>query len=530
MCYVASYLHSSGQMLLVALIIAGSILVYLLLRPGKKGRHLPPGPPTYPIIGIIPSLPLHIQFTKWAKLYGDVYTVKVGSVTMIVMSSVEAVRHIIEKNTALTSDRPANYFADLVSEYQPQPFILFTGYSELWRNQRRAVHEILRAQTCLIRYMHIQKAEIYQLAIELLKDPEAFANHTRRLHFSSIMNVVYGIRIPSSSSDIYIKFYDFMKGWGSILVPGAQTPVDAFPILKFVPEILDPWKKLGKKLSRQEKDLYFGFFERVEKRVERGEGNGCFAEMLLEKGATWGLDRIRINYLCRALVEAGADTSNAAVQTFLLMMVAFPDEMKKAQLEIDSVIGTDRMPVLEDIDELPYVRAVILEALRLRPVAPIGVPHATSGVVNYNNYLIPEGATLVMNIWGIFHDENLFPDADVYNPERFINNPDGAKVVEYLFGAGRRVCPGNNFAKNSLHLTVMTLLWGFNIRSVGKVDLDAYQEGITTEPKPFKCDIKPRSAKHAEMILAEYQVTRRDVMHFEGDFSENDKAYIRSLS
>ncbi|KAF9010847.1 cytochrome P450 [Cyathus striatus] len=485
-------------MLLAALITAGSILIYLLLRPRKKERHLPPGPPTYPIIGNIPSLPY--------------ISMKVGSMTMIVMNTAEAVRDIIEKNTALTSDRPANYYVDLVSEYQPQPFVVL------------AIHELLRAQTCL-NYAHIQKAETYQLAVELLKDPEEFANHTRRLNFSSIIDVVYGIRVPSSSSDIYIKFYDFIKGWSSILIPGAQMPVDAFPILKFIPAILNPWKKLANKLSRQEKDLYFGLFERVEKRVEKGEGNGCFAEVLLEKGATWGLDRILISYLCRTLVEAGADTSNAALQTFLFMMIAFPDEMKKAQLEIDSVIGTDRTPVLEDIDELPYVQAVFLEALRMRPVTPIGVPHATSGVVNYNNYLIPEGATLVMNIWGIFHTENLFPDADVYNPERFINNLDGAKVVEYLFAC----LPGNNFAKNGLHLTIMTLLWGFDIRSVGEIDLDAYREGITTEPQPFKCDIKPRSAKHAEMIFAEYQATRRDVMHLEGDFSEIDKAYIRSL-
>ncbi|KAF9010846.1 cytochrome P450 [Cyathus striatus] len=513
----------------VALIIVGSILVYLLLRPNKREKYLPPGPPTYPIIGNIPSLPLHIQFTKWAKQYGDVCTVKVGSMTMIVMSSVEAVRHIIEKNTALTSDRPTNYFADLVSEYQPQPYVVFTGHSDLWKIQRRAIHEMLRSQACL-NYTQIQKAETYQLAMELLKDPEGFTGHTRRLNFSSIMNVVYGIRVPSCSSDIYIEFFDFIKGWGSILIPGGQMPVDAFPFLKFLPEFLAPWKKLAKKLSKQEKDLYFGLLERVEKRVEKEEGNGCFAEVLLEKGAAWGLDRTVTNYLCRTLVEAGADTSNAALQTFLMMMIAFPDEMKKVQLEIDSVIGMDRMPVLEDIDELPYVRAAILEALRLRPITPMGVPHATSGAVNYNNYLIPEGAILVMNTWGIFHDETLFPDADAYNPERLINNPEGTKVVEYLFGAGRRVCPGNNFAKNGLHLTVMTLLWGFNIRSVGKVDLDAFHEGITTEPKPFKCDIKPRSAKHAEMILTEYQATRRDVMHFERDFSEMDKVYIRSLS
>ncbi|KAF9010844.1 cytochrome P450 [Cyathus striatus] len=440
----------------VASLIVGSILAYLLLRPSKKDKHLPPGPPPYPIIGNIPSIPLHFQFTKWAKQYGDVHTVKLGSLTMIVMSSVEAIRHIIEKNTALTSDRTTNHFADLISEYQPQPYVVFTRYSDLWRTQRRAMHEMLRAQTCL-KYTPIQKAETYQFAVELLKNPEPHPPPHLLKH---------------------------NERWSEILVPGGQY---------------------RRRLSHFE--VPPGDVGPVEEAREKTEG-GLSCD----------------SYLCRTLVEAGTDTSNAALQTFLMMMIAFPDEMKKVQLEIDSVVGMDRMPVLEDIDELPYVQAAILEALRLRPIMPMGVPHATTGVVNYNNYLIPEGAILVMNTWGIFHDETLFPNADAYNPERFINNPEGAKVVEYLFGAGRRVCPGNNFAKNGLHLTVMTLLWGFNIHSAGKVDLDAFQHELTTEPKPFKCDIKPRSAKHAEMILAEYQATRRDVMDFERDFSDMDKS------
>ncbi|KAF9014253.1 cytochrome P450 [Cyathus striatus] len=359
---------------------------------------------------------------------------------------------------------------------------------EHWLHQR--IKKVL-----IIYTLAAESSETYQLAVELLKNPEGFASHACRLTFSRLMNVVYGIRIPSSSSDIHTKFYEFIKGWSEILVPGDQISVDAYPILKFLPEMLAPWRRLARKLSMQEKDLYFGLLERVERRAERARGMG----VLRRGGLSYD------SYLCRTLVEAGTNTSNAALQTFLLvMLIAFPDEMKKVQLEIDSVVGMDRMPALEDTDRLPYVRAAILEALRLRPITPLGVPHATSGAVNIHTFQHRD-----------MDDEDLSPmqirtfqsdSSKTQRVQRWLNislELEGVSVLEIILQ--RMVC-------------------------VGKVDLGAFREGITSEPKPSKCDIKPRSAKHAEMILAKYQATRRDVMHFERDFYEMDKVYIHNLS
>ncbi|KAF9011142.1 cytochrome P450 [Cyathus striatus] len=279
----------------LVLLFTGCVFLFLLLkafRYGNREKHLLPGPPTYPIIGNIPSLPLHHQFTQWAKQYGDIYSVKIGSMTMVILSSIEAIRQVIERDTTLTADRPPNHFANVTvsGNGEHQPFVIFTRYSNMWKNQRRAMHEMLRAQACL-NYVPIHKAETYQLAVELLKDPEGFANHTRRLMFSTMMSIVYGIRVPSSSSNDWIKFYKFYESWSGLMAPGAHMPVDAFPFLKYVPEMFAPWKRITKELNREEKALFYGLLERVEERLARGEGNGCFAEILLEKGKAWGVDR-----------------------------------------------------------------------------------------------------------------------------------------------------------------------------------------------------------------------------------------------
>ena len=60
------------------------------------------------------------------------------------------------------------------------------------------------------------------------------------------------------------------------------------------------------------------------------------------------------------------------MQTFVLAMAMYPDVQKKAQAEIDAVIGCDRLPDLDDLDSLPFIDAVVKETLRWQPVIPMG--------------------------------------------------------------------------------------------------------------------------------------------------------------
>jgi cytochrome P450 len=80
-------------------------------------------------------------------------------------------------------------------------------------------------------------------------------------------------------------------------------------------------------------------------------------------------------------------------------MAISPEVQRKAQLEIDDKIGRDRLPTIEDRDALPYIRAIVSEALRWHPVTPLVTPHATTEDIEYRNYVIPKGSTIVPNAW-----------------------------------------------------------------------------------------------------------------------------------
>lgn len=84
---------------------------------------------------------------------------------------------------------------------------------------------------------------------------------------------------------------------------------------------------------------------------------------------------------------------------FFLAMALFPDVQKKAQQEIDAVIGTSRMPDFSDRPSLPYVNALLKEMMRWHIVTPIALPHRVVADDEYNGYLIPGGAMIIANTW-----------------------------------------------------------------------------------------------------------------------------------
>ena len=128
-------------------------------------------------------------------------------------------------------------------------------------------------------------------------------------------------------------------------------------------------------------------------------------------------------------------------------MATHPEVQKKAQKDLDAVLGGVRLPEFSDFDKLPYISAIVNEVFRWHAVTPFAVYHVSTADDYYNGYFIPKGSVIVPNAWAILRDENIFGhDADKFNPDRFIK--PGAKTVPDLsdvdmaFGFGRRACPG----------------------------------------------------------------------------------------
>ena len=222
--------------------------------------------------------------------------------------------------------------------------------------------------------------------------------------------------------------------------------------------------------------------EEVRQRRQKGVIRGCFADDLLEGQKASGLNDEQLGYLAGSLLEAGSDTTSATVLCFILAMLKWPEVQRKAQAELDRVIGAGRLPTVADRDSLPYVAACALEVshggcrgshwadtykvLRWHPVAIGGVPHATTQADSYKGYEIPEGAMVIANTWSVINmpanfytheslprslhmDETAYgPSPEVFDPSRFLNGnasvktDSGSRQLHYGFGAGRRICSG----------------------------------------------------------------------------------------
>ncbi|KAK6210506.1 hypothetical protein LQW54_006114 [Pestalotiopsis sp. IQ-011] len=200
--------------------------------------------------------------------------------------------------------------------------------------------------------------------------------------------------------------------------------------------------------------------------------------------------------------------------SFLEAMMMYPEVQKKAQGEIDAVVG-DRMPVWEDLESLPYVRCMIKEVWRWRPPVALGHPHVTTRDLEYKGMLIPKGARLYINSWATQHDpaRHEEPGPDVFNPERYahdhttqsINSANVADRDHFAFGSGRRVCPDVHVAERSLSVSIMRIPWAFNVTTEPRAKLPLnpmdYPGAMFGNPGPsMPACLVVRSAKKRKVI------------------------------
>lgn len=81
--------------------------------------------------------------------------------------------------------------------------------------------------------------------------------------------------------------------------------------------------------------------------------------------------------------------------------MVYPEVQRKAQEEIDRVIGQGRLPSASDRANLPYIEAVVKETLRWHPVAPMGLPHTSTEDDVCQGYFIPKNSLLFANVWQV---------------------------------------------------------------------------------------------------------------------------------
>jgi len=127
---------------------------------------------------------------------------------------------------------------------------------------------------------------------------------------------------------------------------------------------------------------------------------------------------------------------------FFYAMITNPEAMKKAQEELDRVVGKGELPDFSHKDSLPYIDALVKEVLRWSPPLPFSSLSRAMQDDIYRGYFIPRGTTVIQNIWAVSRDPNLYLDPETFNPDRFLKDGKIDPLVfdpeERVFGAGRR--------------------------------------------------------------------------------------------
>ncbi|KAJ3539528.1 hypothetical protein NM208_g5454 [Fusarium decemcellulare] len=523
------------QLVFVLLCIA----LYWLLIQRKPSNDLPPGPKPLPLVGNILDLPPagKPEYQHWIKLkskYGPVSSVTVLGTTMVILQSNEAIQDIMVKKSTKTGGRPDLYFADELCG-----FGVFTSnitHGPTHRLHRKFMHQQMGTKTLAGQFYGIQDVESRRFLLRVLDDPDNLIKHIKTEASAIILRITYGYSIEPHKADPLVDLIEgMMDNWSRAVVPGTWL-VDVLPFLKHLPAGFPgtSFKKTAEKwieVTRMAIEVPYAF---VLKQMANGAPRSSYVAGLVEHYSNsaskdWKPskdDEDAIKNSAAIIYGGGADTTVSTISSFVLAMIMFPDVQRRAQAEIDTVVGSDRLPNGEDRERLPYLAALIKETLRWLPVVPVGTTHVAQEEVTYAGYRIPKGAYLLAGIWSCLHDPQTHPNPSIFDPERFLeprNEPDPAN---HTFGYGRRICPGRYLADDNLFLTLSRLLATFHIGKAvdgqGK-EIDVKMEatpGLITHPVSFPYSIKPRSARHAELIRStetEYPWEESDVGHLEED-------------
>ncbi|KAG1742796.1 cytochrome P450 [Suillus paluster] len=467
---------------------------------------LPPGPRPKFFTGNAHQLPKQEpwrMYATWAESYGPILSFRVPGQQFIVLSSLKTATELLDSRATTYSDRPKLWMQTELAMRKLSAFSISFNhpYFKTYRKMFKASLSPRNIQS----YQSLQIEESRVLLDGLHKDPEQFFAHIRRNAAAVVLNLAYGWKV-TKNDDYLIGILQEKIAMSAILSRPGRWLVEVIPSLRFVPSWFPGagFKRVAFDLGQKRSRIDTIPFDWTKQQIKSGNYAPSFVseQLLPEDGSTVGAEQEEIIKWCsQGIYAGGADTTVAATKSFVLAMMLYPEVQKHAQAEIDAVVGQDRFPTFEDREKLPYIAALIQEILRWAPVAPQGLRHRAMKEDVYKGYRIPKGSIVIANIFSMSRDKETYPDPLEFRPERFLGPSPQLDPHKFVFGFGRRVCPGAfHFAEASLYLNISCTLAAFTIAKL----LNERGEEITPpaefecvgpirHPKPFKCRFIPRN-------------------------------------
>ncbi|KLO04414.1 cytochrome P450, partial [Schizopora paradoxa] len=458
---------------------------------------------------------------------GPISSVTVFGQHIVIINDLDLAVDVLDKNSTVFSDRPVMVFGGQMCGWDRSLPIMH--YGPRHKEIRRILHKFMGSGDAISRHHPLIEIESRRFLFKVSKKPDRLADHIRKLSGAIILKMSHGYTIEPEEPDPLVKLGDDALLDFSRSVQAGTWLVDVLPFLQYLPDWLPGtgFKRVAKKIRANSDAMAEKPHTFVKKQMQSGHYYPSLTSSLVEEGNHTADDEYNIKWSAAAVYGGGADTTVSAKYSFFLAMILYPDVQRKAQEELDRVVGMERLPTFSDRKSLTYIGAIIKETLRWHPVVPLGVPHVPTQDSIVKGYAIPKGTIILANIWEFTRDPSRHRQPERFEPERFLGENPEPDPYGSAFGFGRRICPGKELAVAILFIYVAQTLAAF---TVGKaLDADGneivpdedYTNGIISRPKDFLCSIKPRSEKMVELINA---------VEFEHPFEPSHSTELLNLS
>ncbi|KAJ6495261.1 cytochrome P450 [Mycena sanguinolenta] len=500
----------SPELVSAGAVTAGALAI-LIAYARRDSQLTPPGPRPLPIIGNLLNIPSQEQwlvYQEWSRKYGsDILHMNVFGTDILVVNSAEAASALFGHKSAIYSDRPR---MPMLGELIGLGWHFgFMPHGEDWRIHRKIFAQEFTA-TAVEGYQEQELKWTKIFLQNLIATPQNFMQHTQHMASGLALEISFGLQVqPSGQPDPFIAAAtQAVEALTETGLFGTYL-VDFLPSLKYFPAWL-PFGKFRRQAHkwRISSDIAAHVpFDLLKKQMATDDYVPSIGSKILMGDEASNETAVR--QTTAAMFANGSAATVSALTTFILAMRLYPDIQAKARREVDQVVS-GRLPTFSDEASLSYVTAIIRELGRWNPVVPMSFPHKLSADDTYNGYYLKAGSVVFPNAWAILHDPAVYPEPHIFKPERFLNS-DGklnpkVKDPEAPWGFGRRICPGRKMANSTMFITIASILATFDISAAvddsGRT-IEASGEygcGMLRYPKPFKCNIKPRSKEAAALI------------------------------
>uniref|UniRef100_A0A1J3DMK2 Cytochrome P450 82A1 n=1 Tax=Noccaea caerulescens TaxID=107243 RepID=A0A1J3DMK2_NOCCA len=509
------------QLLLLSALSCFSLL-FLILRPKNKKRIPPMLPGAWPLIGHLRAFdngqPTHVTFANMADVYGPVFMTKLGSLNVLIINSQDVAKEIYTVHDKVLN-RPVVTATKLLG--YNDSFLLFTPDRSYWREMRKiVVSEIL--STSVIEMLKYSRAKEVGVAFKefygkweqngkpqkgvLVDLKQEFDGLTTNISLMMLAGKRYFGEFPNCEPGEAMRFrkmiHDFMEYFGLYLIS------DVVPCLRWL-----DWKTRNgmKKTASEFDEVVESWIQEHKKKREDCGGDivKTFLHVLIDtieqhKNPDLYDAHTTTKALCLNLVLSGSEASVVVLVWAVSLLVNNPHVLRKAQEELNRIIGKERVVEESDLKYLVYLQAIVKETFRLYPPVPLNAYRTVMEdfEIANGNFHVPAGTQLMVNVWKIQRDSSIWSNPEEFEPERFLTTNrevdiGGQNYKMFPFGLGRKACPAISLGMRMVQYILARFLHSFDVArpSSQYVDMTESSGMVNLKATPLEVFITPRLHK-----------------------------------